>query len=527
MARRLALAASVAALALTLPAFAQAATYCVNAPGCPGTNEPDLQTALTAAQGTTAEGDTVQVGDPGPPTTGYSYSDGGNSANQVNIVGAGRSATVLTATSGSSVVLALQGPGSTVSHLTLRIPQGGQYGAQTNGSFNDVDVTSADPGTASQTGVYFFGTNSTWQGGSLTLPSGSGSDTGTYASTPGVSYTLEDVAVNVDDTAVLGGQGTVTLRRVKIVSGIGIVASGETLVADNVTFRALPVTNPIFMVVNPTSTLDASASVNHVSALGTGGSNSLGFIVTSGSAGRSATLNLRNSIVRNFFFTIDRNASGSGASANATVSYSDIDLVHVIDSNSSGGTGTLTHGPGNSDNDPLWANAPEADFGLRAGSPAIDAGDPAGLLPGDSDTDVLGAPRIVGGRTDMGAVEFVPPAPPPPPDTSPPTFKTSKLPKKLTLKKLLAGLTFTIVPSEPSSIDATLAGSARSVKLAKTYNVTLAHRKLGLAAGRRRVTLKVRKKLLGKSRKFSVQLTVALTDAAGNKATLRRTIKVR
>ena len=40
------------------------------------------------------------------------------------------------------------------------------------------------------------------------------------------------------------------------------------------------------------------------------------------------------------------------------------------------------------------------------------------------------------------------------------------------------------------------------------------------------MTLKVRKKLLGHSRRFSLQLTLVATDAAGNKRTLKRTIKV-
>ena len=261
-----------------------------------------------------------------------------------------------------------------------------------------------------------------------------------------------------------------------------------------------------------------------MTAFGDGSSNSIGLLV-SGSGGHSATVNVRNSIVRNFMFLVDRNASGSGSAANVIASYSDIGLVHKIDNNSSGGTGSVTAGPGMVDTDPQLTNPTVGDFSLKPGSPVIDAGDPAGLLPGDSVTDVLGAPRISNGRQDMGSTEFqfVPPVAPPAKDTTAPTLKTSKLPKKLTLKRLLAGITFTVVPSEPASIDATLAGSARSVKLAKNYNLTLAHRKLGLAAGKRRVTLKVRKKLLGHSRRFSLQLTLVATDAAGNNRTLKRT----
>jgi hypothetical protein len=82
-------------------------------------------------------------------------------------------------------------------------------------------------------------------------------------------------------------------------------------------------------------------------------------------------------------------------------------------------------------------------------------------------------------------------------------------------------------PNEPSALSATLAGAASTVKLAKSYNITLAHKSLRRAAGARRVTLKVRKKLLARSRRFTLKLTVVATDAAGNKKTLTRTIKVR
>ena len=121
LARRLALAAVVTAVMLVPTALAHAATYCVNAPSCAGVNEPDLQTALTAAMGTTSQADTVQVGDPGPPTgSGWGYSDGGHAANQVDIVGAGPSNTVLTDT--ASTVLFVAGPGSTISNLTVQLP---------------------------------------------------------------------------------------------------------------------------------------------------------------------------------------------------------------------------------------------------------------------------------------------------------------------------------------------------------------------------------------------------------------------
>jgi hypothetical protein len=64
-------------------------------------------------------------------------------------------------------------------------------------------------------------------------------------------------------------------------------------------------------------------------------------------------------------------------------------------------------GTGNISADPLFLDEPEYDYRLAAGSPCIDAGDPAsayGDEPGDN-----------GGRADMGRYGNAPPAPPPEP----------------------------------------------------------------------------------------------------------------
>jgi len=526
-----------AALLLAFTGVAGAATYCVNASGCSGISEPDLQTALNAAMASTTEADVVHVGDPGtPPGSGWAYSDGGPTANQVDIIGEGPSNTVLTNT--ASTVLFVGGAGSTISDLTVKLPNAVSNGIATSGSLSNVDVTSLDNGTHSQTGVVLLGTGPEhWSGGSIALPtSGTGLNTAIARSGSGGTFDLTDLAVSAaGPTLVASPSDAITLRRVSMTSGLGIINQGAHVTLDDVAYRATPQPAPgIFMITTPSGSQDATSDLNHVTAFGNGLNGTFGLLADD-LTNLAATVNVRNSILRNFFFLINRSSSSSGGSANVNLSYSDIDLIHKLDTTTSPGSGATNVGPGMIDSDPLFTNPAAGDFSLKPGSPAIDAGDPAGLVAGDSATDMLGAPRISNGRQDMGALEVqVPPPVPPPAAPTPPAkdrlapkLKLSKLPKSVKLTQLLKGIKFTVTTSEPSAVNATLAGSAGSVKLARSFNFTLAHKHLGLKSGKRRITLKVRKNILGHSRRFTVRLTVTATDASGNVSTIRRTIKVR
>lgn len=55
--------------------------------------------------------------------------------------------------------------------------------------------------------------------------------------------------------------------------------------------------------------------------------------------------------------------------------------------------------------DPLLVDAAGGDVHLRAGSPAVDAGDPA-FVAASGETDLDGGPRVSGGRVDVGADEL-------------------------------------------------------------------------------------------------------------------------
>lgn len=66
---------------------------------------------------------------------------------------------------------------------------------------------------------------------------------------------------------------------------------------------------------------------------------------------------------------------------------------------SAGSPDALVWGPGNLDKDPLFTDPDAGDFSLTAGSPAIDAGDPA-FVPEPGQTDLDGGPRRVDGDGD-------------------------------------------------------------------------------------------------------------------------------
>src|SRR3954454_4416546 len=95
-----------AGVTLACAGAADAKTYCVDAPTCPGTPEPSLQDALTASRGN-AGGDRVEIGPgmyfPGPGSFTYK----GAETNKVKIVGAGAAKTHIIATSISANVLVL------------------------------------------------------------------------------------------------------------------------------------------------------------------------------------------------------------------------------------------------------------------------------------------------------------------------------------------------------------------------------------------------------------------------------------
>jgi hypothetical protein len=200
-----------------------------------------------------------------------------------------------------------------------------------------------------------------------------------------------------------------------------------------------------------------------------------------------------------------------------------------------------------SDNCRFVTNADQANAdGDSAGNACDDDDDNDGLSdateaalgtnPLSSDSDGDGKPDpadscpLVAGTGSNGC----PVAPPPPPgvkDTTPPRV-TLIVQSKVKLKNFKRGLTAAARVNEPASMKFELLGAPAPKRKARTrakaFTRVLARQSLAMAgAGLRAARLRPSKKLLGKARKFVVQLRVTAVDRAGNRTIVTRRINVR
>jgi hypothetical protein len=151
-----------------------------------------------------------------------------------------------------------------------------------------------------------------------------------------------------------------------------------------------------------------------------------------------------------------------------------------------------------------------------------------GLPNGQPVTFTITASNVLGTGPAAASAAVTPTAPVTPvtPDTTAPTVKVTHLKSKLKLKSFLKGVTATLTPSEPSSLAIQLVASAKKATVAKAYNLTVATKAYGRSALARKIKLKPSKKLVGKAHKFTVRLIIVAVDAAGNRSTTTKTIKV-
>jgi uncharacterized repeat protein (TIGR01451 family) len=117
-----------------------------------------------------------------------------------------------------------------------------------------------------------------------------------------------------------------------------------------------------------------------------------------------------------------------------------------------------------------------------------------------------------------------------PPPVIRPSVTITGLQRSIKLKALIrSGLKFTESANEAVAFTDTLMGSVRTASLASAgpFNLTLAQVNRPLGGGPRVVKLKPSRKLLGTSKRFTVQVVVTATDASGNRVTTTKTVKVR
>lgn len=148
---------------------------------------------------------------------------------------------------------------------------------------------------------------------------------------------------------------------------------------------------------------------------------------------------------------------------------------------------------------------------------------------------VTGAATLVGPLPlELRALTILPPVTPPPPpppspapDVSGPTLTISGPARRMSRKRFLKGVSARIASSEAVSLEVALLGRARSAVIARAGDLVLAQRSLGASAATRRVTLKPRRRLVGRRKRLNVRLRIVATDAAGNSTTAVKRIRVR
>jgi len=383
---------------LAYAAPADASVFCVApATGCSGGQKPTLQAALDAALAALGP-DKVQL--PSGVVNGPGAYDTANPDNTVDLVGAGREATIVTSAA-TGYVLDIRRAGL-VSDLTVKQPNppvAGQEGALLIGTVERVGLSSADSGFDSDI---------------------SGTARHILSSGParlGVRGTLEDSQLSGGPLAT--GTGDTIVRRVRGVAPEPIFGQNRSLaVSSSLFISTAPGGTVAGFSPSPVPNSHATVVLSNVTLIGAGGAGCVGISASGdnvyGPPNDFAVqdMTVANTIVRNCATTLIRNSGGGNRTSNITVFNSDIDLSPAAVTQSGNGTLTAGAGDGNVNLDPLFLGLPGFEQLLRFDSPAIDRGLTSLVSPEESATDLGGDPRVADGNgdgvatRDIGAFEY-------------------------------------------------------------------------------------------------------------------------
>jgi hypothetical protein len=492
--------------ALAAPSLASAQDFCVNAPaGCVGTpvSAAGLSAALTGAQAN-GTADRFLLAPGTYAATAFAY----QSAEPLQLIGAGTGATVLTGTAGP--VLTLGGnPASEVSGLTLRPATGASSGLKLIGArAGDVAVdATASPSVGA--GVLLVGDTvldhatvglNTVGGPAVLVYSGNATVSDATLTAPG-GYGVADAGgdATVQRSTLVAPQGALTTA--------GHLAVSDTLI-DLRGHNPGTVSIGVDADTSASGSVAASADAERVTIAGAT-ADTIGVAAKASDLGRSSAVVLRDSVITGAGVPISREA-GPGSTATVTTDHS---AYAAVDPGHDVGPGSLAEHDRIAA-DPRFADAPYGDFHLAAGSPLIDAGTPGPLPAGTTDRD--GNPRPADGDgdcvavTDVGAFEFAGapcrPAPVASPAPAPPSAPAK--PVISHVKVARGAVSFRL--SEPATV---------RLRFRRRGHRAIARRQVAARAGANRVRIALRP---GRYR-----LTLVALDRAGARsrpATVRFTL---
>lgn len=394
-ARTWCVAAGLMSLVLAFAAPAGATVLCVApATGCAGGQQRSLQAALDAALAAPGP-DTVRL--PAGDVAGPGAYDSANPGNTVDVVGAGRDATVITSRADGYI-----------------------FDVRRAGVVSDLTVRELDPSPSGQFGSLIVGDVD--RVGFVTVDDSVSVDgTARHVLATGTTYLL--VNGTIEDSELQGaslntGTGTVTVRRVRSVGLQPVYGQNSSLTISSSLFVSTAASGAVASFSPPpVSNNQATAVLSNVTLVGGGGSCTglavSGFDFQSPPDDHSVeNATLANSIVRGCPTSVARDSTGGNRTANLTILDSDLDLSPAAVVSRGSGTLAAGAGSGNVNVDPLFLGLPGFAQVPSFGSPVIDAGQRGPLTLEESATDLAGSPRVVDGNgdgtatLDMGAFEY-------------------------------------------------------------------------------------------------------------------------
>lgn len=408
--RRARVAALVVGVMLGAPATAGAQTYCVNDPACSGVAQPTIEAAVAQAN-IAADADVIQIGAKATPYV-LSAMQTIPPGRPVTIRGAGASATNVTSPQ-QQTAFTLGDDAAVLELMTVRglaeqpavvlsrglIRNATLYGlagsapaAQIKGGIVE------DVHAESRTGAAIMVVTETTKTSILRRVT---------AVAPKGNLSVSVGASSVGDTRILNSRltGTVSLTWSVNTDSVVPVRLADSLIR-------IPAGATGVQVVDTGATEPRTAELRNLTIIGPSEysplTRGLG-VYAYGTGTQNATLDARGVVLTGVYAWTLLASGAAPDTAQLVIADSNIDRTPMRVRETSA-TMSVVDAGGNIFADPLFVNAAAGDFRPRAGSPLVDAG-PASVEAWRAGTDLNGAARLVGTRSDMGAFEFTPGAP--------------------------------------------------------------------------------------------------------------------